>query len=150
MLTTFPKAPPSRLVTTPNAHYIPEGTTIKVGEKTYNTADMFETAARSYLLLRGYDGLNTEKYGNKSIPALADGAKKMSETDVPETHGYSWGEAPCNETGSYDIATGQGSGNEYFQHVYISSCRSQHYQLCRQLQLDACTDHLCILLQVYA
>ena len=96
---------------TPNAHYIPEGTTIKVGEKTYNTADMFETAARSYLLLRGYDGLNTEKYGNKSIPALADGAKKMSETDVPETHGYSWGEAPSNETGSYDIATGQGSGN---------------------------------------
>ena len=96
---------------TPNAHYIPEGTTIKVGEKTYNTADMFETAARSYLLLRGYDGLNTEKYGNKSIPALADGAKKMSETDVPETHGYSWGDAPSNETGSYDIATGQGSGN---------------------------------------
>ncbi|MBP5721805.1 MAG: hypothetical protein J6W82_12200, partial [Bacteroidales bacterium] len=94
-----------------NAHIIPEGTTIKVGDKTYNTADMYETAARSYLLLRGYDGLDTEKYGNKSIPALADGAKKMSETDVPETHGYTWGSAPSNELGTYDIATGEKTSN---------------------------------------
>lgn len=96
---------------TPNAHYIPEGTTIKVGDKTYNTADMFETAARSYLLVRGYNGLDTENFGAGKIAALDGGAKAMSETDVPETHGYSWGEAPCNETGSYDIATGKGSGN---------------------------------------
>ena len=94
-----------------NAHIIPDNTTIKVGEKTYNTADMYEVAARSYLLLRGYDGLDTENYGNKSIPALADGAKKMSETDVPPTHGYTWGSAPSNELGTYDIATGEKTSN---------------------------------------
>ena len=94
-----------------NAHIIPEGTTIKVGEKTYNTADMFETAARSYLLVRGYNGLDTESYGAGKIAALDGGAKAMSETEVPPTHSYTWGSAPCNELGSYDISTGTGSGN---------------------------------------
>ena len=84
--------------TVANAHYVPSTTTITVGGKTYNTADMFETALRSYLLIRGYNGLETEKYGKNSIPALDGGAVSMSETEVPETHGYTWGSAPFNET----------------------------------------------------
>ena len=84
--------------TVAKAHYVPETTTITVGGKTYNTADMFETALRSYLLIRGYNGLETEKYGKNSIPALDGGAVSMSETEVPETHGYTWGSAPFNET----------------------------------------------------
>ncbi|MBP5566024.1 MAG: BACON domain-containing protein [Bacteroidales bacterium] len=82
-----------------NAHYIPETTTIKVGDKTYNTADMLETALRSYLLIRGYDGLDTEHYGAGSIAALADGAVGMAATPVPDTHEYEWGaDSPFNET----------------------------------------------------
>ena len=84
--------------TVANAHYIPSTTTITVNGKEYNTADMFETALRSYLLIRGYDGLETEKYGKNSIPALDGGAVAMSTTPVPETHGYTWGSAPFNET----------------------------------------------------
>jgi hypothetical protein len=84
--------------TVAKAHYVPETTTITVGGKTYNTADMFETALRSYLLIRGYNGLETEKYGKNSIPALDGGAVAMSETEIPETHGYTWGSAPFNET----------------------------------------------------
>ncbi len=84
--------------TVANAHYVPETTTITVGGKTYNTADMFETALRSYLLIRGYDGLETEKYGKNSIPALEGGALAMSTTPVPDTHGYTWGSSPYNET----------------------------------------------------
>ena len=96
---------------TPNAHYIPDETTITVGDKTYNTADMYETASRCYLLVRGYNGLDTENYGAGKIAALAGGAQAMSTTEVPATHDYTWGSAPYNELGSYDIATGQGSGN---------------------------------------
>ncbi|MBR6269456.1 MAG: BACON domain-containing protein, partial [Bacteroidales bacterium] len=81
-----------------NAHYVPETTTITVGGKVYNTADMWETALRCYLLVRGYDGLETEKYGKNSIPALAGGAQAMSSTEVPETHGYYFGSWPFNET----------------------------------------------------
>jgi hypothetical protein len=84
--------------TVANAHYVPETTTITVGGKVYNTADMFETALRSYLLIRGYNGLETEKYGKNSIPALDGGAVAMSTTQVPDTHGYYWGSAPYNET----------------------------------------------------
>ena len=84
--------------TVANAHYVPATTTITVGGKTYNTADMWETALRSYLLVRGYNGLETEKYGKNSIPALEGGALAMSTTPVPPTHGYYWGSAPFNET----------------------------------------------------
>ena len=82
-----------------NAHYIPAETTIKVGDKTYNTADMLETALRSYLLIRGYDGLDTENYGAGKIAALAGGAVGMAATPVPDTHEYEWGaDSPFNET----------------------------------------------------
>ena len=84
--------------TVAEAHYVPSNTTFTLGGKTYNTADMWETALRSYLLLRGYDGLETEKYGKNSIPALEGGAVSMSTTEVPPTHDYYWGSAPFNET----------------------------------------------------
>ena len=81
----------------PGAHYIPSTTTITVGDKTYNTADMLETALRSYLLVRGYDGLDRTHYGPGSIAALSGGAVGMSETPVPATHNYYWGAMPYNE-----------------------------------------------------
>ena len=81
----------------PGAHYVPSTTTITVGGKTYNTADMLETALRSYLLIRGYDGLDRTHYGAGSIAVLAGGAVGMSATAVPETHGYYWGTTPYNE-----------------------------------------------------
>lgn len=80
-----------------DAHYVPSTTTITVGEKTYNTADMLETALRSYLLVRGYNGLDVKHYGAGSIAALDGGAVGMSET-VPDTHGFIWGDNPYNET----------------------------------------------------
>ena len=80
-----------------DAHYVPSTTTITVGEKTYNTADMLETALRSYLLVRGYNGLDVTHYGADSIAALDGGAVGMSET-VPDTHGFIWGDNPYNET----------------------------------------------------
>ena len=96
-----------------NAHYIPMSTTVALGNKTYNTADMLELALRSYLLVRGYDGLDDNKahIGAGTIPALADGAKAMSETIVPVTHAYQWGSLPYNETGTYNPSTGASSGN---------------------------------------
>ena len=84
--------------TVENAHYVPDNTTITVGSKTYNVADMWETALRSYLLIRGYNGLDTEHYGKNSIAALEGGAVSMSETLVPETHEYYFGSWPYNET----------------------------------------------------
>lgn len=94
-----------------NAHYVPSTTTITVGTKTYNTADMFEVALRSYLLIRGYDGADTKNYGAGKIAALDGGAKAMSETVVPDTHEYKWGANPYNETGTYDVATGATTSN---------------------------------------
>ncbi|MBR0174490.1 MAG: hypothetical protein IJQ22_03150, partial [Bacteroidales bacterium] len=96
-----------------NAHYIPMATTVNLGNKTYTTADMLELALRSYLLVRGYDGLDDNKahIGAGTIPALADGAKAMSETIVPVTHAYQWGSLPYNETGTYNPSTGASSGN---------------------------------------
>ena len=84
--------------TVENAHYVPSTTTITVGDKTYNTADMWETALRCYLLIRGYNGLDTESYGKNSIAALDGGAVAMSATEIPATHGYYFGSWPYNET----------------------------------------------------
>ncbi len=94
-----------------NAHYVPSTTTITVGTREYNTADMLELALRSYLLVRGYDGLDTKNYGAGKIATLTDGAKAMSETTVPEAHGYTWGANPFNESGSYNATTGANTGN---------------------------------------
>lgn len=80
-----------------DAHYVPLETTITVGEKQFGTADIFEIAIRSYLLLRGYDG-NSTTAGNGTFEAITPAT--MS-SDLPETHGYQWGPMPFNETGSY-------------------------------------------------
>ncbi|MBP5720604.1 MAG: SusE domain-containing protein, partial [Bacteroidales bacterium] len=69
-----------------NVHYIPNTTTITVAGKSYTIGDMLETALRSYLLLRGWDGNETEKAGLGNIPTATPVA--MSETAVPETHGF--------------------------------------------------------------
>ena len=81
-----------------NAHYVPSATKITIGGKEYTTGDMFETALRSYLLIRGYNGLDAVNYGKGKIAALEGGAVAMSATEVPETHGYYFGENPFNET----------------------------------------------------
>ena len=73
---------------------MPLATTIKVGDKTYNTADMLETALRSFLLLRGFDGNETEKNGFGNIPAATP--VEMS-AEVPETHQYYFGSLPYAE-----------------------------------------------------
>ena len=88
----------SSVAAIPNAHLIPADTKITVGGKEYSTADMMETAMRSYMLIRGYNGLDTENYGAGKIAALEGGAQAMSTTEVPATHEYYWGEWPCNET----------------------------------------------------
>ena len=88
----------SSVAAIPNAHLIPADTKITVGGKEYSTADMMETAMRSYMLIRGYNGLDTENYGAGKIAALEGGAEAMSTTEVPATHEYYWGEWPCNET----------------------------------------------------
>ena len=80
-----------------NAHYIPSTTKITVDGKEYNTADVFELALRCYLLLRGYDGNQTSKNGAGNIPELSAPAK-MSETELPQTHGFKWASSPYNET----------------------------------------------------
>lgn len=82
-----------------NAHYIPSTTKITIKNNKYNTADIFELAIRSYLLLRGYDGNYTQKNGVGNIPKFS-GIVKMSETEMPSTHGFKWGSSPYNETKS--------------------------------------------------
>lgn len=84
-----------------NAHYIPDATTITVKGKTYNTADMYETALRCYLLLRGWDGNWTGGYGPTNYTeAQKLSGSTVSGTTVPTTHAYPWGPSPYNETGS--------------------------------------------------
>ena len=79
-----------------NAHYVPDDTKFTVGEIEFNLADAVEIASRAYLLLRGYDGNNTEIYGrNLPMPKL-DKAYTM-DNNLPETHSYTWGENPYAE-----------------------------------------------------
>ena len=97
-----------------NAHYVPGDTKITVGDKEYNTADMLETALRSYLLTRGYDGNELNKYGPGSIDKILE-PKSISGTEVPETHDYTWGNAPYNETSGNGghLAMGTAENNEH-------------------------------------
>lgn len=80
-----------------DGHYIPMNATITVGSRVLNTADMFEAAARSYLLLRGWDG-NDLDAGNGTFPVLDQAA--TFDNPLPETHNYVWGVWPFNEAGS--------------------------------------------------
>lgn len=79
-----------------NAHYVPDDTKFTIGEIEFNLADAVEIASRAYLLLRGYDGNNTEIYGrNLPMPKL-DKAYTM-DNNLPETHSYTWGANPYAE-----------------------------------------------------
>lgn len=77
-----------------NAHYVPMATTIKVGDATLNTADMLELALRSFLLLRGFDGNETELNGFGKIPAATPASMKDK---LPATHKYYFGSLPYAE-----------------------------------------------------
>ena len=79
-----------------NAHYVPEETTFTIGETVFNLADAVELASRSYLLLRGYDGHNTTIYGRNLPMPKADKDYTM-DSNIPETHSYSWGSYPYAE-----------------------------------------------------
>jgi len=81
-----------------NAHYVPSSTTITVSGKTYNTADMLETAERAYLLLRGYDGTSTTSVGAGKFDKTTD--QTTMSALAPATHSYSWNSSPFNEAGS--------------------------------------------------
>ena len=86
----------STILDVENAHFVPEDTKFKVGEIEFNLADAVEIASRSYLLLRGYDGNDTEKYGRNLPMAKLDKAYTM-ESNIPETHSYTWGANPYAE-----------------------------------------------------
>ena len=93
-----------------NAHYVPDETTITLGDFVYNLADAVELASRSYLLLRGYDGNNTDTYGrNLPIPRL-EKAYTLND-ELPETHSYAWGGYPYAEIsngGCFRMMTDEG------------------------------------------
>ena len=86
----------STILDVENAHFVPEDTKFTVGEIEFNLADAVEIASRSYLLLRGYDGNDTEKYGRNLPMAKLDKAYTM-ESNIPETHSYAWGANPYAE-----------------------------------------------------
>lgn len=93
-----------------NAHYIPDETTVTVGETVYTLADAVEIASRSYLLLRGYDGNNTTVYGRNLPMPMADKDYTMA-SDIPETHNYTWGPYPYAERtngGAFKMVTAEG------------------------------------------
>ena len=94
-----------------DAHYIPLDTKFNILGAEYGTADMFELALRSYLLLRGYDATATDKVGAGTFATL-EAPWKMSD-NFPTTHGYAWGPTPYNEAGTTDVnggVTGNGGG----------------------------------------
>ena len=92
----------------PNAHYVPNETTIKLGDVEFSLADAVEIASRSYLLLRGYDGNNTSAYGAGKVPTT-DVAYTM-DSNIPETHNYQWGSYPYAERsngGAFKMIVGE-------------------------------------------
>lgn len=93
-----------------NAHYIPEETTVKVGEIEFTLADAVELASRSYLLLRGYDGNNTTIYG-RNLPMPKIETAYTMDSNLPETHSYIWGANPYAEPtngGYFRMVTDEG------------------------------------------
>lgn len=87
-----------------DAHYIPIDTKFNILGAEYGTADMFEIALRSYLLLRGYDASVTDVSGAGKFATL-EAAWKMSD-NFPASHGYAWGTTPYNEAGTTDATGG--------------------------------------------
>ena len=93
-----------------NAHYVPEDTMLKIGSREYTLADAVELASRSYLLLRGYDGNDIKTYGRNLPIAKIDVAYTM-DSEIPETHSYTWGQHPFAERtngGAFKMVTSEG------------------------------------------
>jgi hypothetical protein len=87
-----------------DAHYIPLDTKFNILGVEYGTADMFEIALRSYLLLRGFDASVTNVTGADKFAKL-ETPWKMSD-NFPASHGYAWGPTPYNEAGTTDANGG--------------------------------------------
>ena len=114
-----------------NAHYVPSTTTITLNGKSYSTADMMELAERCYLLLRGYDGTYTDKYGADSAPKLTT-AGTMA-TALPETHNYVWSTLSYNESGSTNTdGTKVGNGGP----LMMGSYKEQDKAVANTVKLD--------------
>ena len=96
-----------------NAHYVPNGYTIVVGGKTYTTGDMLELALRSYLLLRGWDGNETEKAGWGNFPEVTP---VDINAPLPKAHDFKFG-SPLIETSNGGYLYKQVNGQEVYGQV---------------------------------
>ena len=96
-----------------NAHYVPNGYTIVVGGKTYTTGDMLELALRSYLLLRGWDGNETEKAGWGNFPAVTP---VDINAPLPKAHDFKFG-SPLIETSNGGYLYKSVNGQEVYGQV---------------------------------
>ncbi len=112
-LSAFKLAEPGDKDVVKNAHYVPATTTILVGSKLYNIADMLEVGLRSYMLLRGFDGNETEKAGlgnfGKVTPVTLD-------SPVPDSHGFAFG-SPLIESSNGGYLYKKVDGKEVYGQV---------------------------------
>jgi len=93
-------------------HYIPdewsdptdEGvwTKFTVAGKVYNTADMMEIGTRGLLMLMGYDAATKTENGGFGNYDKLDAPATLS-TEIPATHGYTWGTMSYNESGVTEV-----------------------------------------------
>lgn len=100
-------------------HYVPYDYTIDVDvlETTYTTSNMFELALRSFLLVCGYDGENTDGVGANKIPLLTTvggGGLITSLPNISASENYHW-----KEEGGYYAAEPTNGG--YLSNVKNSS-----------------------------
>lgn len=114
-------------------HVIPDDTTITLGETTYDLADIFEIALRSYLLLDGYDGnvASSSVKGAGAFNSYKLSGSTMSGTEVPFTHSYS---APdqwyCETVGNGGYLNGtSGASSVKKSFLYNYACRNANYPL---------------------
>jgi len=91
-----------------NGHYIPLDTKLTVAGAEYTTAEVFDIAVRSYLLLRGIDATDEAAVGAGAFGKL-EKAYTMDDNFLP-ARPLTWGSAPFNETGT-TAADGSVSGN---------------------------------------
>ena len=94
-----------------NGHYIPVDTKLTLDGTDYTTAQVFEMAIRSYLLLRGFDATNETAVGAGTFKKLSQ-PYTMSSNLLPARN-IVWGTYPFNETGSTGTdGTVSGNGGE--------------------------------------
>lgn len=115
-------------------HCIPQSTTMTFGETTYNYADIFEIALRSYLLVNGYDGTIAEssvKGAGAFDSKKLDVCPTMSGTQIPSTHSYILpDELYCETKGNGGFLNGtSGASNVMKSFLYNYACRNTNYPL---------------------